>query len=219
MTLQQAIDEYVMQRSILNPHTNRRIYVGPFKQTDQYRNMTERMMQQDTGEKSQQDYLVKGWRRNEFWSKAEFDQWVEEHIPYVEYAQAKKNILEHGQTAIARVRDDTEFLRIDLEPVPGRWWRFKTQAVLDEWKRINFRFHISLTRKEHSDEDPEVFRRIKRRWDGREVTIRIKSVESSGNLILDPEDGIGADPYVQKLYNSGTFWRKAKKGYGPHISM
>jgi len=221
MTLQQAIDQYVMQRSILNPSTGRRIYVGPFKETEHYREVTDRIMREDVYKKSEQDYLIKGYSRNEFKSKEQLEQWAREHIPYVEYEQAKRNILQHGQTAVARVvtQEDTGFQVIELEPVPGRWWSFETQAQRDEWAKINFKFHISLTHKHRSWADPQVFERIKRRYDGRTITIKISEIKPSGNLMLDLTDGIGADPDVQELYSTGTYAGKWEQGYGPHISM
>ena len=51
------------------------------------------------------------------------------------------------------------------------------------------------------------------------MTIRIKKIEESGNLMLDLKHGIGADLDIQQLYRSGTFAEKSARGYGPHISM
>ena len=196
------------------------VYVGPFRQTQEIQDFTNNMLWNDVGEKSANNYLKQGWSRNEFSSKRQLDNWVREHLPYVDYAIAKRNILDHGQTAVARVRDTNGFLRIDLEPVPGRWYMFKTKEMLDHWESIGWNFHISLTRKEDSKEDPAVFERIRNRWDGQTVTVKISKVEPSGNLILDTTDGIGADPDVQRLYATGTFAKKLKDNkYGLHISM
>jgi len=219
-TLRQAILRFRAYRQhMIKDSAGNWVHVGPFRETQQLRDMTDNMLQQDVDEKSQQNYWVRGWSRNEFDYKRPFDNWVSEHIPYVDYQLAKRNILAHGQTAIARVRDDGDFLRIDLEPVPGRWWMFKTQEMLDYWRSTNYRFHISLTRKEHSKEDPAIFERIKTRWDGQTVTIRIEEVKPSGNLMLDMNHGIGADTDVQHLYRTGTFAGKYENGYGLHISM
>ena len=196
-------------------------YVGPFRVTQQNREMTERMKQEDTDEKSRRDYWVKGWQRNAFDDKASFDKWVDEHVPYVQFAQAKQNILQHGQTAIAHVvtKEDTGFQVIELEPIPGRFWTFETQSMRDEWARENWTFHISLTHKDRSWADPQVFERIKQRYDGQIVNVRIAEVKQSGNLMLDMTQGIGADPDVQELYSTGTYASKWRRGYGPHISM
>ena len=118
------------------------------------------------------------------------------------------------------MRDDKGFMRIDLEPVKGRWWHFKKQAVLEEWKRIDYKFHVSLTKTKDMKEDhPELFQRVKDRWNNRLLNIRISKVEPSGNLILDPRFGIGADPDAQRLYATGTYGEKLTDGYGLHISM
>ena len=70
-----------------------------------------------------------------------------------------------------------------------------------------------------SNEHPEVYERVKRRWDGQRVTIRIKKIHQSGNLELDETDGIGTDQDVWTLYKTGTYKHKWNQGFGLHISM
>jgi hypothetical protein len=199
-TLQEAVEQYRDDRKYYirdNQGTWR--FVGPFQETQRYKEVTERIKQEDIHEKSRQDYLLKGYQRNAFDSKAQFEKWADEHIPYVQYEQAKQNIMQHGQTAIARVvtQEDEGFQVIELQPVPGRFWTFETQAMRDEWAKKKWKFHISLTHKDRSPLDPSVFERVRLRYDGQLLTIRIAEIQDSGNLMLDTTHGIGADPDVQ----------------------
>ena len=180
-----------------------------------------RILEQDVQEKSEVDYTTDGWNRNDFDWKETFDEWVKEHLPFSDYQISKEMILRLGQWAVARVRHENGFMRIDLEPVPGRWWDFKKQEKLDEWKKIDYKFHISLTQtKDMKKDHPELFQKVKDKWNNRMLNIRISKFEPSGNLILDTNHGIGADPNVQRIYATGTFAKKLKDNkYGLHISM
>ena len=194
--------------------------MGPFRETEQYREMTERMKQDDVYEKPGQDYWLSGYQRSVFNSRKQLENWAAEHIPADQYERAKENILLHGQTAIAHVvTNEHGFQAIELEPVPGLFWSFETQAVRDQWARDSWKFHISLTHKHRSWAPPEVFQRVKNRYDKQRVNIRIAEIKPSGNLMLDLTHGIGADPDVQELYSTGTYAGKWASGYGPHISM
>jgi hypothetical protein len=194
--------------------------VGPLRQTEEMAQARERAGMRQDDPLQNTDYTLRGYRRSEFGSRQELEDWAFTHIPADEFERAKANIMRYGQTAIAHVRtNDRGFQSIDLEPVPGRFWSFETQAKRDEWARQNWKFHISLTYQHDSKEHPEVYKRVERRWDGQLVTIRIKKIHPSGNLELDDTDGIGADPNVQQLYKTGTYAGKWRGGFGPHIGM
>ena len=130
-------------------------------------------------------------------------------------------MMKYGQTAILRVRDDKGFMRIDLEPVEGKFWVFVPQRRLDEWERIDWKQHISMTQTQHNEQPPEVYSRVKQKWDGKEVCVKISVINTNGTLSLDENDGIGNDWNVWRLYIYGTFgpekWNVNK--FGLHISM
>ena len=88
-----------------------------------------------------EDYTLRGYRLSDFGTRKGLESWAYDHIPAkeYEYEEAKANILAYGQTAVLRVRDTGGFLRIDLEPVPGKFWVFVPQHVLDRWDRADWR--------------------------------------------------------------------------------
>ena len=68
------------------------------------------------------DYTLRGWKLSDFGTRQQLEHWAYDHVTAAEYEAAKANIMAHGQTADLRVRDTGGFMRIDLEPVPGRFW-------------------------------------------------------------------------------------------------
>jgi hypothetical protein len=218
-----GVPEAVLRQALVRETLDRvkRPKIDIFEEFHKKAPIRKRILEQDTWKKSDEDYTTDGWKRNDFDYKETFDKWVEEHLSFSQYEISKEMILERGQWATARVRDNNGFMRIDLDPLPGYWWDFKKQEILDEWKKDDYRFHISLTRTKHMKEDhPELFQRVKDRWNDRLVNIKISKVAPSGNLILDTRYGIGADPNVQRIYATGSYADKLKENnYGLHISM
>ena len=109
------------------------------------------------------DYTLRGWRLRDFRTRQKLEHWAYDHVTAAEYEEAKTNLMTHGQTAVLHVRDAGGFLRIDLEPAPGRFWVFVPQHVLDRWERIDWHPHISMTYADHNTQKQEIFERIKPR--------------------------------------------------------
>ena len=195
--------------------------VGPLKTTDKVRESREtgRMMQEDPDR--QEDYYLHGYKKSDFGTRQDVEDWAFTHIPAKEFEEAKKSIMEYGQTAIAHVTDEGGFMRIDLEPVKGKFWVFASQNKVDEWERTGWKPHVSMTRTEDNEQPPEVYDRVVQKWDAKEVCIKISVINTNGTLSLDESDGIGNDWNIWRLYIYGTFGPKKlnKNRLGLHISM
>ena len=130
--------------------------VGPLRPTEEMARIREtgRMRQDDPLQNT--DYTLHGYKRSDFHSRQDLEDWVHTHIPADEFERAKANIMRYGQTAVAHVRtNEWGYQRIDLDPVPGRFWSFETQAKRDEWAREKWKLHISLTYAHQSEEPPK----------------------------------------------------------------
>jgi len=178
---------------------------GPLRMTDKMKESREtgRMMQEDPDR--MEGYYLHGYKKSDFGTRQDVEDWAFTHISAKEFEEAKENIMNYGQTAIARVRDDDGFMRIDLEPVEGKFWVFASQNKLDEWERTGWKPHVSMTQTRHNNQPPEVYDRVVQKWDGKEVCIKISKVNTNGTLTLDESDGIGNDWNVWRLYIYGTF--------------
>ena len=126
----------------------------------------------------------------------------------------------YGQTAVLRVKDTGGFLRIDLEPVPGKFWVFVPQHVSDRWERTNWHPHISMTYATHNKQDSSIFERIVQRWDGKTECIKVEDITRNGTLVVKQGEGVGNDWGIWRHYIYGTWGdRWTKSNFGLHISM
>ena len=167
------------------------------------------MMAEDP--ETMEDYTLSGWRKSEFTQRAYLEDWAHTHLPKAESEEAKDNIMKYGQTAVLHVRDNHYgFMRIDLEPVKGRFWFLVPQWVIDGWKKDDWHPHISMTYESGNTVDGETFESVRRRWDGKTECIKIASVTQNGALMLR-EEGIGNDWQIWKHYIAGTYKGKWEK--------
>ena len=82
-----------------------------------------------------EDYTLRGWKLSDFGTRQDLENWAYDHVTSAEYEEAKANIMAYGQTAVLHVKDTNGFLRIDLEPVHGRFWVFVPKHVLERWEK------------------------------------------------------------------------------------